>query len=191
MFTGIIEGLGKVVAIDGSRLAVQVEGLWPDPVAVGESVAVNGCCLTATTSGSLLVFDLSDETLRRTSLATLAPGVAVNLERALRADARFGGHIVQGHVDATGELVGRADDGRLRFRTPEEGRRYLIDKGSIAIEGISLTVVAPEGSEFDVWTIPHTLACTTLGEMAIGTRVNLEYDVIAKHVENLLRFANC
>jgi len=194
MFTGLIQAVGKVVEA-GEATTILAPSDWKDdPFKLGESVAVNGCCLTvvtleALTEGTKLGFDLSKETLDRTALGGLAPESTVNLERAMRPIDRFGGHIVQGHVDGVGDLLTTRTLGEFevfRFRVPQEGVRYLIDKGSIAIDGISLTVVEPVDGEFDVWLIPHTLSHTNLGTMEPGTKVNLEYDVLAKHVEKLL-----
>lgn len=158
---------------------------WEDEVKIGESVAVNGCCLTAVAVGERLEFDLSEETLRRTALGGVEPGMKLNLERALRPIDRMGGHFVQGHVDGVGQLLSRtpAEAGEVfRFQVPEEGSRYLIDKGSIALDGISLTIVKPQGSEFEVWVIPHTLAETNLQTLLPGARVNVEFDMVAKHI---------
>ncbi len=189
MFTGIVESLGEVAFLADGKLEVRAEPHFaPDGFAEGESVAVNGCCLTVL-PGEGLRFDLSPETLDRTSLGTLSPGARVNLERATVAGGRLGGHIVQGHVDATGLFEGSAAEGNsvvMRFRAPEGYGRYLIDKGSVAIEGVSLTVVRPEGDAFEVWVIPHTLERTNLGALKPGDRVNLEFDVLAKYVERLL-----
>lgn len=187
MFTGIVQATAPVLALGEGRLSVAMPGgAWrDDPIAAGESVAVDGCCLTAVGDGAL-EFDLSPETLARTTHGALVPGRLVNLERAMTPASRFGGHIVQGHVDATGELVARRADGNsivLTFRGPTS--RYLVDKGSVAIAGVSLTVVEPRGETFDVWTIPHTLAHTTLGDLAPGDWVNLEWDEVAKWVERL------
>jgi riboflavin synthase len=191
VFTGIIEALGRVRSLEDGVLLVDLdEELGPDPVQIGESIAVNGCCLTVT-PGPGLRFDLSTETLDRTSLGTLHPGARVNLERAMRADGRFGGHVVQGHVDATGEFLEATPSGNstvVRFRVPTGMERYLIDKGSITVDGISLTVVNPTENEFEVWVIPHTLTNTNLGERKPGDRVNLEFDAIARYVERLLAY---
>lgn len=189
MFTGLVQAVGQVRSLEGGRLAVAVEAGWPDPLAIGESIAVNGCCLTAV-SLDPLAFDLSEETLARTALSELRAGSSVNLERALRAGDRLGGHFVQGHVDGVGRLLSRTPrkgSEVFRFSVPAEGAKYLIDKGSIAIDGISLTVVEPNGGEFDVHLIPHTLSHTNLGALPVGNGVNLEFDVLAKHVERLLR----
>jgi riboflavin synthase len=201
VFTGIIETLGTVRKMAEGVLDLEVDlSAWPDAVAVGESIAVDGCCLTLVSSsplgprgqsGSLLRFDLSPETLARTSLGTVLPGSLVNLERAMRADGRFGGHIVQGHVDATGTIAAITPSENstvIRFRVPSGAERYLIDKGSITVDGISLTVVNPEGTEFDTWIIPHTLANTNLRERRPGDAVNLEFDALARYVERLLAF---
>jgi riboflavin synthase len=186
MFTGIVEGVGRVAQREGFRL--EVESTFQD-LQMGESVAVNGCCLTVV-GFDPMAFDLSEETLRRTNLGDLNPGDRVNLERAMRADARFGGHVVQGHVDATGEVLAiEPEEGstRFRFRLPAGGSRYLIEKGSVTVDGISLTVVNPTDDGFDVWIIPHTLTHTNLGDRKVGDRINLEFDVIAKYVERLLQ----
>ena len=189
MFTGIVESLGEVVSRDGGKLEVRPESRFaPEGFSDGESVAVNGCCLTVLPGGGLR-FDLSPETLDRTSLGDLAPGARVNLERATVAGGRLGGHVVQGHVDAAGTFEGsRPEDNSvvMRFRAPAGYGRYLIDKGSVAIEGVSLTVVRPEGDTLEVWVIPHTLERTNLGTLKPGDRVNLEFDVLAKYVERLL-----
>lgn len=190
MFTGIVEALGRVRSLSDGVLVLDVDApLGPDPVKEGESIAVNGCCLTVV--GSELRFDLSPETLARTSLGDLVPGSIVNLERAMRADGRFGGHIVQGHVDATGEVacITPSDNSTIfRFRVAAGSEKYLIDKGSITVDGISLTVVEPNGREFDTWIIPHTLANTNLHERRVGDRVNLEFDALARYIERLLLF---
>lgn len=189
MFTGIIQTVGKVNAFNGSRLQVDAE--WDDisdPIQAGESIAVNGCCLTAIADNTLQ-FDLSGETILRTSFSGIAVGHKVNLERAIRPMDRFGGHIVQGHVDTVGEVVAVLQDGDFtvfRFRAPVETDRYMIDKGSIAVDGISLTIVHPVEGEFDVWVVPHTLVHTNLSSRKPGDLVNLEFDVLAKHVEKLI-----
>jgi len=202
MFTGIIEAIGEIQWMESGVLVLMPDReLGPDPVRVGESIAVNGCCLTIVGLGPRfpgvqasatrigLKFDLSPETMARTSFGSLVRGSHVNLERSMRADGRFGGHIVQGHVDTTGEVVSLTPSENstiIRFRVPQETEKYLIDKGSIAVDGISLTVVEPAGSEFDTWIIPHTIENTNLGERKPGDRVNLEFDAIARYVERLL-----
>jgi len=191
VFTGIVQGLGRVSRLEQGVLLVEApEHLSPKALEVGESVAVNGVCLTVTPDNRYLRFDLSPETLERSSLGDLAEGATVNLERAMAANGRFGGHVVQGHVDATGTVVSvtPADNASIyRFQVPPEYDRYLIDKGSVTIEGISLTVVKPENGAFDTWIIPHTLQETNLGQKRPGDRVNLEFDVLAKYVERLLQ----
>lgn len=187
MFTGIVEAQGKVRSLSAGRLVLDLDA--PMDLSLGESVAVNGCCLTVVEFKSQVSFDLSPETLARTSLGSLAPGMLVNLERAMRADGRFGGHIVQGHVDAKGSVVSvtpSVNSTLFRFQAPMEFDRYLIDKGSVAVNGISLTVVSPIDGCFDVWVIPHTLQATNLGQLGPGDAVNLEFDVLAKYVEKLL-----
>jgi riboflavin synthase len=191
MFTGIIEGIGRVRSVENGVLLLDVvRGFENDPWKIGESVAINGCCLTVVSSEDGLRFDLSPETLVKTSLSDLTLESMVNLERAMRADGRFGGHIVQGHVDATGEVVSITPQQNatvFRFRAPKDLERYMIDKGSITVDGISLTIVDLHGSEFDVWVIPHTLQETNLGDRQPGDRVNLEFDLIAKYVERLVQ----
>lgn len=187
MFTGIVEGLGSVRSLSSGVLVLDVlRGFEGEPWKLGESVAVNGACLTVVDFSDGLRFDLSPETLARTSLGDVRPGSRVNLERAMRADGRFGGHLVQGHVDATGTVVSMTPQGNSTvFRFSAEGR-YLIDKGSITVDGVSLTVVEPSDGEFEVWVIPHTLQETNLGDRKVGDRVNLEFDLIAKYVERLV-----
>lgn len=188
MFTGLVQAVGSVRSVGDGRLVVDPPDAWPgDPWQTGESVAVNGCCLTVTGDAPPLAFDLSAETLARTNLGVLQAGSLVNLERAMRPADRLGGHIVQGHVDGLASLlaVEKAGGSRvLRFQT--DGGRYLIDKGSVAVDGVSLTVVRPNGGEFEVWVVPHTLEATNLGDRRPGDLLNIEYDVLAKHVERLL-----
>jgi len=191
VFTGLVQAVGKVIRNDGSLLGVEGDlATDDDPIAEGESIAVNGCCLTALNHG-VLAFDLSPETRLRTAFNEIEVGDSVNLERAMRPMDRFGGHMVQGHVDAVGELVTMLHSGEFtvfRFRAPEEFDRYLIDKGSVAVDGVSLTVVNPVAGEFDVWVVPHTMAATNLSQRKPGDYVNLEFDVLAKHIEKLLSF---
>jgi riboflavin synthase len=193
MFTGIIEETGTVAGISNSeefRSLRIVAGSLMQGVRAGDSIAVNGVCLTVRTfDGAGFRADLSRETLDRTSLNKLAPGTIVNLERPMRADGRFGGHIVQGHVDGVGEIVGfsrDSDNWNLSVRFPAEAARYLVPKGSIAVDGISLTVAALAGNTFDVAIIPHTFENTNLKQARAGDPVNLEFDVIAKYVERML-----
>jgi riboflavin synthase len=190
MFTGLIQAVGEVVRVDGGWLEVAVleaPEAW-EPWQKGESVAVSGACLTVVAHDPLLGFDVSEETFARTTLGSLKSGSRVNLERALRAGDRLGGHLVQGHVDAVGKLVSveEAENAWIyRFAAPTEFDRYLIDKGSVAIEGISLTVVRPSAGEFEVWVIPHTRQVTNLGSLSAGSPVNLEFDQVAKYLEKL------
>lgn len=189
MFTGIIQGLGRVLEVSCCRLVVHDPQEWPhEPWQLGESVSVDGCCLTLvgyTEPG--LAFDLSPETWDRTAFATLRVGRLVNLERAMRLEDRFGGHIVSGHVDGVGlvrAIESKGTSHEFRFHVPEN--RYLIDKGSITIQGVSLTVVEPLEHEFSAWIVPHTFQATSLGSLAPGDKVNVEYDVLARYVEKLI-----
>jgi riboflavin synthase len=157
---------------------------------LGDSVAVNGCCLTvAAKPNEMLRFDLLQETLARTSLGGVQTGGGVNLERALKAGGRLGGHFVQGHVDCTARIVAmepKGADVRLEVSLPEGGAPYLVEKGSVAVDGISLTVAAVGTESFVLWIIPHTLERTNLGQLRVGDPVNLEYDMLAKYVERML-----
>jgi riboflavin synthase len=195
MFTGIVEELGHVHAVvpnaGGARIEIEAK-LVVEDAAIGDSIAVNGCCLTVvdhTNDG--WAADAVIETLQRTNLGDLRPGDPVNLERPVRLADRLGGHLVQGHVDGTGTLQARTPnaDGSvtMRFAAPPSVLRYLVHKGSITVDGISLTVAALDDATFSIAVIPHTLAVTTLGTAAPGTRVNLEVDVIAKYVERLMQ----
>ena len=204
MFTGIVEELGRVVRLetvkDSARLTVEAPTVTQD-VNLGDSVSVNGCCLTVTAvHGSTFTADLMAETLTRTTLGSQAPGDPVNLERALRASDRLGGHIVQGHVDATAEVLDHHRGEHwdlLRIGLPQEIARYVAVKGSVALDGVSLTVVdvvdasdvtpvPGAGASLSVGLIPETLRRTTLGSRRPGERVNLEVDVMAKYAERLL-----
>ncbi|WP_372790130.1 riboflavin synthase [Paraconexibacter sp.] len=192
MFTGLVEDLGSVEAIettaDGARAIIRTR-LAAD-LGLGDSIAVNGCCLTATevTDGTFAA-DAMHETLRRTALGALEAGSPVNLELALRADARLGGHIMQGHVDGVGALRDVREDGFARvvtFTAEPAVLRYVVEKGSIAVSGVSLTVSAVDDESFSVSLIPETLDRTTLGALAPGSPVNLEVDIVAKYVEKLV-----
>jgi riboflavin synthase len=184
MFTGIVEELGSIDAIDGGRVRVSATTVL-DGARQGDSIAVDGCCLTLVTQGAgWWEADVSDETLKRTTLGDRQPGDRVNLERPVRAQDRLGGHIVQGHVDGVGEIVEPVPD--LRVRMPRPLLRYVVEKGSIAVDGVSLTVVDVLDDGFTVAVIPHTAAVTTLGRKGAGDRVNLEVDVTVKYVERLL-----
>jgi riboflavin synthase len=193
MFTGIVECVGRVAAIardgDLARIAIDAPEI-ADGVRIGDSVAVSGGCLTVTRlEGGRFHFEAVRETLERTALGDLAAGSRVNLERALRADGRLDGHIVQGHVDDTGRVRGlerRGDDVRLAVDCAPGFADLLVPKGSVAIDGVSLTVVGVERAGFDVALIPHTLAATNLGDRAPGDRVNLEADVLGKYVQKYL-----
>ncbi|MFB3739049.1 MAG: riboflavin synthase [Candidatus Velamenicoccus archaeovorus] len=190
MFSGIVEERGTVSAVEPHRLVVGCRTVAADSE-VGASVAVNGVCLTVVERTDVtLAFDVSEETRRRTALGRLSAGDPVNLERAVTLLTRLGGHLVQGHVDGVGEVTGFERDGDggawLRVRVPPELRRYVVEKGSVAVDGVSLTVAAPPDEGFAVALIPHTLAATTLGETEVGDRVNIEVDVIAKYLERLV-----
>ena len=184
MFTGIVEELGRVRSRDGARLVIDASTVLDD-VTLGASIAVNGCCLTVVErSEGWWACDVSDETFHCTCLGALTPGDPVNLERPVRLADRLGGHLVQGHVDAVGEIVAIPPD--LRVRVPEHLMRYVVEKGSITVDGVSLTVVEPLADGFTVSIIPHTAAVTTLGHKQPGDPVNIEVDVLAKYVERLL-----
>lgn len=194
MFTGIVEELGSVRSVrrgqHSSVLSIAAKDILSD-LKIGDSVAVNGVCLTATTvdSGGFTA-DVMHETLNRSSLGSLTVGSHVNLERAMAANGRFGGHIVSGHIDGTGTITAlRKDDNAVWYTisASQELLRYIVEKGSIAIDGISLTVAEVGESWFSISAIPHTVAVTTLGEKRPGDTVNLENDVIGKYVEKLLR----
>ena len=184
MFTGIVEELGEVERLDGARIRIAASKVLDD-ANTGDSIAVNGVCITLVAQGrGWWEADLSDETLRRSTLGDLAPGDAVNLERPVRVIDRLGGHIVQGHVDGVGEVTAAAPD--LAVRMPRELLRYVVEKGSITVDGVSLTVVDVLDDGFTVAVIPHTMEVTTLGRRQAGAKVNLEVDVTAKYVERLL-----
>ena len=193
MFTGIVEELGEIVAVErGVESAVlRVRGpLVTSDAAPGASIAVNGVCLTVVAlDGQTFSVDVMAETLNRSSLGSLRVGAVVNLERAMPASSRFGGHIVQGHVDGTGQILARVPGDRwevVQFTLPPEVSRYVVEKGSITVDGVSLTVSAITEDTFSVSLIPTTLELTTLGYKTVGDLVNLEVDVIAKYVERLL-----
>jgi riboflavin synthase len=194
MFTGIVEELGTVEAIEdqGDAVRLSVRGpLVVSDAGAGDSIAVNGCCLTVVThDDEVFTADVMRETLDKTSLGALLPGSRVNLERAVTAEKRLGGHIVQGHVDGTGEVLSRTPSEHwevVGIALPDGMGRYVVDKGSITVDGVSLTVVTASDDSFTVSLIPETLARTTLGLKQPGDTVNLEVDVIAKHVEKLVR----
>ena len=193
MFTGLVEETGALLALDrsaaGARLTVRAPVVSAD-ARLGDSIAVNGCCLTGTArDGDALAFDLLAETLDCTNLGALAPDAPVNLERALAAHARLGGHFVQGHIDTTARVLSFEKvnaDHRLEIELPSAFAGYVAFKGSIAIDGISLTVAEVGAASFTVWIIPHTLAMTNLRAKHAGDFVNLECDLLAKYVERLL-----
>jgi riboflavin synthase len=191
MFTGIIHTNGVIESLErleaGARL--RIRGTDDEPFARGESVAVNGVCLTVIPNGSSLLTEISNETLARTTLGSLGTGARVNIERALGVGDRFGGHFVQGHVDTTGTLISKKSEGEFavyRWSFPGEFSDLVVSKGSIAVDGVSLTVVDPDDSSFAAALIPETLRRTTLGTARIGERVNLEFDMIAKYVRTLV-----
>jgi riboflavin synthase len=192
MFTGIVEHRGSVLSVEradgGMRLTIDTGPISGIPL--GGSIAVNGVCLTAVeTPDGQVVLDLVAETLDRSTLGALQPGDPVNLERPMPADGRFDGHIVQGHVDGVGEVRAIEQEGegrRMRVRVPDDLARYLVEKGSVTIDGVSLTVASIDGSEIEIALIPHSLEVTTLGLRSVGEKVNLEIDVLAKYVEKLL-----
>jgi riboflavin synthase len=184
MFTGIVEELGRLRSRQGARMVFDAVIVTED-TKTGDSVAVNGCCLTVVDVGAgWWAADAVDETFARTNLGELVPGDPVNLERPVRLADRLGGHLVQGHVDAVGEIVTPAPD--LRVRAPADLLRYIVEKGSITVDGCSLTVVEPLADGFTVAVIPHTAAVTTLGVKKPGAHVNLEVDMVAKYTERLL-----
>ncbi|MER7275930.1 riboflavin synthase [Dactylosporangium sp. NPDC000244] len=193
MFTGIIEELGTVAAIDelgdSARLEIRAATVTSD-AAHGDSISVNGVCLTVVDNADgVFTADVMGESLRRSTLGALRPGSAVNLERAATVATRLGGHIVQGHVDGVGQILSREAGDQwetVTFALPEGLGRYVVEKGSITVDGISLTVMAVTDDTFSVGLIPTTLKLTTLGAKGVGERVNLEVDIMAKYVEKLL-----
>jgi riboflavin synthase len=198
MFTGIVEETGVVESFaksaDSWRLRVSARRLPEGGIHPGESIAINGCCLTAVACDrSGMAFDVLEETRRLTNLHSIMPGSLVNLEGSMRADGRIGGHFVTGHIDGRGVievLEARGLDHYLRVRGPEGCGRLIVMKGSIAVDGISLTVAEVEGDSFAVWIIPHTLAVTNLRARRVGDLVNLEFDMLGKYVEKILQVRN-
>ncbi len=194
MFTGIITAVGNVAALEPKggdvRLRIHTGKLPLKDLVVGDSIAVSGVCLTAVElPGDGFWADVSGETLSRTTLGELKPGDPVNLEEALTPSTRLGGHLVSGHVDGVGTVLRRRDDGRsvqFRIQAPDDLARYIAEKGSICLDGISLTVNGVQGAVFDLNIVPHTLSETTMGEFEPGRQVNLEVDIIARHLERLL-----
>ncbi len=194
MFTGIIQAVGKIAAIEiqgiDARLRIDAAPLDMSDVRLGDSIAVNGVCLTVIEySAHGFSVDVSAETLRLTTLGALGAGMRVNLEKALTLSSRLGGHLVSGHVDGVGEVLERHSEARCvryRLQAPAALARYIASKGSICVDGVSLTVNSVGGAQFDLNIVPHTLLATTLGEARPGNRVNLEVDVIARYLERLL-----
>jgi riboflavin synthase len=195
MFTGIILAVGKIAAIQPKggdyRLKIETGKLPINDADLGDSIAVNGVCLTAVELGNnYFCADVSNETLSRTSLKSASVGASVNLELALTPTTRLGGHIVSGHVDGLGTVISRHQDGRsyrFKFKVPDELAKYIAEKGSICINGVSLTVNEVDGAMFSVNIVPHTLKETTLGEMVAGAEVNLEVDLLARYMERLMK----
>jgi len=194
MFTGIIQAVGRVASLESgggdARLRITTGELELADVVLGDSIAVNGVCLTVTElPGDGFWADVSAETLSRTTLGAMRPGEQVNLEKALTPTSRLGGHLVSGHVDGIGQVLERRNDARsvqFRIRAPDELARYIASKGSISVDGVSLTVNAVEGAVCSLNIVPHTLTVTTLGKWQAGQRVNLEVDVLARYLERLL-----
>jgi riboflavin synthase len=194
MFTGIIQAIGKVVTLEARggdvRIVIDSGKMSMDEVNLGDSIAVNGVCLTVvekTAKG--FTADVSNETLSRTTLKQLQTGSAVNLEMALTPHTRLGGHIVSGHVDGEGEVINRWSDGRSEkflFKAPDSLAKYIAEKGSICVDGISLTINKVEGAQFELNIVPHTLQETTMSEFQPGRKVNLEVDIIARYLERLI-----
>ena len=189
MFTGIVEEIGTINSLVNNVLTIQAEKVLAD-IKLGDSISVNGTCLTVVNfTESKFSVDLAPETLRRTAFGNLNPGDTVNLERALAANDRFGGHMVQGHVDATGRVISIRDEGDssiFRISHPKRLKPYLVEKGFIAVDGISLTIVKVFTSSFTLSVIPYTRMNTNLQDQLIGGKVNLEVDILAKYVENLM-----
>jgi len=194
MFTGLVEGMAEVAAVasqpPGLRLVIR-DAEMADDAALGDSIAINGCCVTVVSrDADMLGFDAGEETLSRTNLGQLAVGGKVNLERSIKAGDKLGGHFVTGHVDALGALDERKDDADWSyfwFRVPQRLTRQMASKGSVAVDGVSLTLVHVEDERFSVALIPHTLQVTTLGQLVQGSKVNIETDLLAKYVERQLQ----
>jgi riboflavin synthase len=193
MFTGLVEGTGRVASLQTTTRVTRLmldAGAIAEGVKIGDSVAINGCCLTVTVlDGRNLGFDLLEETLARTSLHAIKTGAVVNLERAMPAHGRYGGHFVTGHIDATGVIrlwEQTGNDYELRIGIEPAHGAYLVPKGCIAVDGISLTVADVARDEFSVWIIPHTRSVTALRERAVGDLLNLEFDLLAKYTEKIV-----
>lgn len=198
MFTGIISAVGRVASLaakgDGMRMFVKTGKLDLSDVKLGDSIAVNGVCLTAVDlPGEGFWADVSHETLKRTTTGKLKIGSCVNLEKAMMASDRFGGHIVTGHIDGVGKILERKDQGRftlLRLRVPEELKRYVAEKGSIGVDGVSLTVNGVDDVDVTLTIVPHTLQETSIGEYGVGKPVNIEVDMMARYLERLMDVKN-
>jgi riboflavin synthase len=189
MFTGLVEAIGEVVGVerDEAGAVLEISCSIADELEPGDSISVSGACLTAREiDGTHFRADVVAETLRRTTLGELAGGSRVNLELPLRLSDRLGGHVVLGHVDGVGEVSARRDSGEIEVMIDEQLSRYVVEKGSIALDGVSLTVAAVGASSFTVALIPQTRQSTTLGEAAVGRRLNVEVDILAKHIERLV-----
>jgi riboflavin synthase len=197
MFTGIVEATGKLDRLtetDRGGFRLEIEAPFSRELTPGASLAVNGCCLTVTEiDQSRLQFDVLGETLRRTNLGNVRPGDLVNLERSMPANGRFDGHLVQGHIDTTAAVLAverKGSDHRIEIELPSSFQQYVVFKGSVAVDGISLTVAELYPASFALWIIPHTWEVTNLHRLAPGARVNLEFDLIAKYVERMLSARN-
>jgi riboflavin synthase len=196
MFTGIITSVGRVRSVEplgaGRDMRLVIEGRWPEPPVIGASIACSGCCLTAIELGAdWFAVTASAETLSKTTLGTWRVGSRVNLERSLRVGDELGGHIVAGHVDGVGAVLSKMPEHgstRWQFRVPEPLARYIAQKGSVAVDGVSLTVNEVEGAVFGVNIIPHTAAVTTFGTLAAGDPVNIEIDTVARYVARLAEY---
>jgi riboflavin synthase len=195
MFTGLVEGTGTISSLQPEgdaavRLAIEVPDFMAGECTLGESVAINGCCLTVVEfTDAVWQFQAGEETLSKTNLGELEAGSLVNLERSLKADTRLGGHFVQGHIDGTGQVQKIDRDGewvRMWFSVPSELSKYMIPKGSVAVDGISLTLVDVEPESFSVALIPHTLEVTTLGQREVGDSVNIEADMLGKYIYKMV-----
>jgi riboflavin synthase len=191
MFTGIVEGVGIVSSIIRSKggLKISIRPEFDIELRIGDSLAVNGVCLTVVDSGRGVVFEISPETIKNTNLGGLKPRDRVNLERPLRLTDRLGGHIVTGHVDGVGTIMDKRQEGEYilyTFEVPREILRYIVKKGSVAVDGISLTVTGLNSRSFSVAIIPHTLAVTNIGDKGIGDKVNIEVDIIGKYIERFM-----
>jgi riboflavin synthase len=197
VFTGIVRELGRVESLNGESAGIRLRVAAPvtaSSTAAGDSIAVNGVCLTAVdVEGGVLAFDAVPETLSRSSLSRLVEGGSVNIEPAVRAGEPLGGHIVQGHVDGVGRVLRLEPEGEgamLTVEAPRDLLRYIVEKGSVTVEGVSLTIAALAAHSFEIALVPHTVRATTLGSLAPGDEVNLEVDVLAKYVERLLEARN-